>query len=131
MPRTPLALILALTVMALTAHGPSWAHHSFVTRYDSKRLVTVSGTISSVSYANPHIFFDLTGSTKSGGQATWRVETEGILAARAKGLTEAVLKEGARVTVTGWLGRESPGEIGLKSIRLPNGRTISMRNSAR
>lgn len=123
-----LCLILALAALP---HGPLRAHHTFVTKYDSSKLITVSGTITSVSYSNPHIFFDLTGKTKSGSEVTWRVETEGILAARAKGLTEQVLKEGARATVTGWLGRASAGEMGLKSISFPGGRTISMRKSAR
>lgn len=131
MPRAPLALLALFLIAALPLPGPTQAHHTFVTKYDSNKLVTVSGTITSVSYANPHIFFDVAGKTKSGGEATWRVETEGILAARAKGLTEAVLKEGARVTVTGWLGRESAGEIGLKSITFAGGRSIAMRKTAR
>ncbi|MGD9669669.1 MAG: DUF6152 family protein [Hyphomicrobiaceae bacterium] len=131
MPRMFPGLWLLPVLAALPLQGPVKAHHTFVTRYDSSKLVTVSGTITSVSFTNPHIFFDLSGKAKSGGEVTWRIETEGILAARAKGLTEQVLKAGASVTVTGWLGRESAAEIGLKSISLQGGRTISMRKSAR
>lgn len=125
---------VCLLLLALAILPPSdlaRAHHTFVTKYDSNKLVTVSGTITSVSYTNPHIFFEISGKTKSGGEATWRIETEGIVAARAKGLTEQVLTEGARVSVTGWAGRDSAAAIGLKSISLPDGRTISLRKSAR
>lgn len=131
MPRLLLALLAVLTLATFSAFGPVLAHHTFVTKYDAKKLVTVSGTISSVSYANPHIFFDLTGKTRSGSEVTWRVETEGILATRAKGLTQADLKEGARATVTGWAARDNPAEIGLKTIRFGSGRTITMRKTAR
>ena len=131
MPRALFAVLVIAGLAAMSLQAPTLAHHTFVTKYDSNKLVTVSGTIASVSYVNPHIFFEVSGTTKSGGTSTWRIETEGILAARAKGLTEAVLKDGARDTVTGWLGRDNPGEIGLKSITFAGGRTISMRKTAR
>lgn len=119
---------LVLPVLVLVTGGVSAsAHHTFVTKYDSARQLTISGTIGNVRYSNPHIFFDVTGKNGS----TWTVETEGILAARAKGLTEGLLKEGAQVTVTGWAGRDKSAEMGLKSITFSGGRSISMRNTAR
>ena len=129
--RAVAALLLSLPIVLVPLQRTVLAHHTFVTKYDAKKLVTVSGTITSVSYSNPHIFFDLTGTSKSGGTVTWRIETEGILAARAKGLTDAVLKEGARARVTGWLARDGGGEIGLKTITIAGKRTISMRKTAR
>ncbi len=131
MPRLLLALSIILALAALSPIPTVLAHHTFLTKYDSNKLITVSGTIRSVSYANPHIFFDLKGRSRSGSEVTWRVETEGILAARAKGLTQALLKEGVRATVTGWAGRDNGAEIGLKGIRIGNARTISMRKTAR
>lgn len=134
MPRAfPLVLLCCVTAALLTPglRQTAEAHHTFVTKYDSNKLVTVSGTIASVSYSNPHIFFDLTGKTTSGGEVTYHIETEGIPAARAKGLTEAVLKEGAHATISGWAGRESNTEIGLKSISFAGGRSITMRKTAR
>lgn len=124
--RPALAAAALLSAFAL----PTAAHHTFVTKYDPNKLVTVTGTVGNVAYANPHIFFDITGKTKAGSEATWRVETEGILAARGKGLTQTLLQDGAKATVTGWLARDNPGEIGLKSISV-GGRAISMRNTAR
>ncbi|MCB1521267.1 MAG: hypothetical protein KDJ37_11930 [Hyphomicrobiaceae bacterium] len=122
--------LVALAIVSAAAIDSVRAHHSYVSKYDAKRLVKVSGVVANVRYANPHIYFDVVVATKSGTEATWTIETEGILAARGKGLTEALLKEGARATVTGWAGRGGSAEMGLKSITI-GGRTIAMRNTAR
>ncbi|MDX2259670.1 MAG: DUF6152 family protein [Hyphomicrobiaceae bacterium] len=105
--------------------GPSVAHHSFVTKYDGQRVVTLKGTIGAVSFTNPHIFFFI--STANG---TWRVETESIPKVAGKGLTEALLQDGAEATVTGWPARDGSAEVGLKSITI-KGRTITIRTTAR
>ncbi len=134
MPSLPsLRRCLAAVVLALAVLAPKSAveaHHTFVTKYDSAKLITVSGVVSSVSYTNPHIFFQVAATGKAGGQVTWTVETEGVLAARGKGLTEGLLQEGAKVSVSGWVGREGGTELGLKSITV-GGKTIQMRNTAR
>jgi hypothetical protein len=114
--------IVSLTV-ALAA--PAGAHHSYVSKYDGSKIVRVAGTVSSVSYKNPHIFFTL--STASG---SWSIETESISVARNAGLTDAVLKEGAAATVTGWPSKSGGGQMGLKSISI-GGRTLTLRGSAR
>jgi len=106
--------------------GSSQAHHSYVTKYDPKKPATISGVISSVSYTNPHIFFSV---QTSGG--TWRVETESIPKARARGLTPARLKTGRKVRVSGWRARSGGGSLGLRSISFVGGKSITMRRSPR
>lgn len=115
---------LVCTVPLLTATVA--AHHSYVSKYDGSRTIQLAGVIGSVSYANPHIFFDL--DTANG---TWRVETESIPAARGRGLTEERLRTGAAVVVTGWPARDKSGALGLGTIRFKNGPTIKMRGTAR
>ena len=101
------------------------AHHSYVGKYDPKKSITISGTVSSVSYTNPHIFFSV---TTSGG--TWRVETESIQKARARGLTENLLATGKKARVTGWRARSGEAAIGMRTITI-GGKSITMRNTAR
>lgn len=122
--------VAAFAIALLAPLGIANAHHTFVTKYDGAKPVTISGVVTSVSYANPHIFFQVSAPGKSGGETTWTIETEGVLAARGKGLTEAVLKEGAKASVTGWLARDGGAELGLKSITV-GGKTVQMRNTAR
>lgn len=120
------AVAAVFVAAAVATVGPGQAHHSYVTKYDPKKPATISGVVSSVSYANPHIFF---GVTTSGG--TWRVETESIPKARAKGLTPALLKSGAKVRVSGWRARSGGGALGMRSITFIGKRTITMRRSPR
>lgn len=115
---------LSLAVVALSA--PGLAHHSYVTKYDSSKLTRLSGTIGTVSYTNPHIFFAL-----DAGGTSWNVETESISVARANGLTEALLVTGAKAAITGWPSREKSAEIGLSTITFEGKATITMRRTAR
>lgn len=118
--------VAALLALAAVTTIPAAAHHSYVTKYDSAKLIKLTGTVGSVSYQNPHIFFAF----DAAGTA-WTVETESISVARANGLTEAVLKEGAKATLTGWPSREKSAELGLSTITFDGRATISMRRTAR
>lgn len=107
---------VALALTLLTA--PLGAHHSYVTKYDPAKFATIKGVIAGVEYRNPHIFFDLAVTNRDGSTTTWRVETESIAKAQAKGLKESVLSIGSAATVTGWIARDKTAAIGLKSVRI-------------
>ncbi len=120
------------TAVAIAVLGgvPAVAHHSYVSQYDAKKRISIEGQVGSVSYQNPHIFFDLAVANGSGGSTTWRVETEGIPKARAKGLSESVLRDGAKARVTGWPARDGSAAIGLGSITI-GGKSITIRSTPR
>lgn len=117
---------LASLALFLLAAQPAPAHHTYVTKYDSAKLIDVSGIVSSVSFTNPHIFF-----TVDAGSKSWIVETESLSVANAKGLKASLLKEGAKVKLKGWPARDGSPTMGLKSITFPGGPTILMRGTAR
>ena len=120
------AVLASLLLSSSIGHSPALAHHTFVTKYDGSKVVTVSGVVSSVSFSNPHIRFQVQG---NGG--SWTVETESVCAAKGRGLTQSVLKEGAKVTVTGWRARDGSAQLGLKSISITGGPSVTMRSTAR
>ncbi len=117
------ALVVILTASAATT---SLAHHTYVTKYDSAKKITLSGTVENVRFSNPHIFFDL-----ETAKGSWAIETESIAVAKAKGLTTTHLKSGAKATVTGWPARGGGAELGLSSIAFSDGPTILMRGTPR
>ena len=123
---------LLLAVLALSLSAPAaLAHHSFVGNYDGAKLVSLRGVITNVRYYNPHIFFDLAVTHRNGTRSRWKVETESIPLSRKRGLTRGSLKAGAKVTVRGWPARNGSRSVGLKSIVLPNGKTVHVRKTAR
>jgi hypothetical protein len=119
-------MLFAACLLALGPAFPVLAHHSFVAKYDSAKKVRLSGTVGSVRLGNPHSYFEL-----QTGSGSWTIETEGVTAAGAKGLTAAVLKTGVKASVTGWPARGGSAQLGLSSISIQGGPTISMRGSAR
>ena len=112
-------------IFMIAALAPAAAHHTYVTKYDSSKKMTLSGTVSGVRFQNPHIFFDLT----AGGK-TWKVETESLSVAKSSGLTEQLLVEGAKATVSGWPARSGAAELGLNTIQV-GAKSLTLRRTAR
>jgi Family of unknown function (DUF6152) len=110
---------------------PTAAHHSYVPKYNPAKKIRLKGVITSVSYFNPHIFFNVDVKTRSGRTVNWRVETESISLARKAGLTQARMPIGGRVTLTGWQSRSGAAEMGLATYRLRRGRRITVRRTPR
>ena len=117
-------IVFALIAMLASVY-PAAAHHTYVTKYDSSKKLTFTGTISNVHYQNPHIFFDL-----NAGGKTWTIETESLPVAKSSGLTEQILIDGAKATVSGWPARDGTAGLGLNTIQL-GGKSLTMRRTAR
>lgn len=120
------AIALSVSVMIGAMPAAVRAHHTYVTKYNSAEMRRLSGTVTSVSFGNPHIHFVL-----ETAKGTWSIETESIPVAKAKGLTGNLLKVGAKVAVTGWPARSGAAELGLSSITFSGGPTVKMRGTAR
>lgn len=117
-------IVFALIAMLASVY-PAAAHHTYVTKYDSSKKLTFTGTISNVHYQNPHIFFDL-----NAGGKTWTIETESLPVAKSSGLTEQILIDGAKATVSGWPARDGTAGLGLNTIQI-GGKSLTMRRTAR
>ncbi|HKZ97534.1 MAG TPA: DUF6152 family protein [Hyphomicrobiaceae bacterium] len=125
MSRARLLLSLVIGLALLAPLAPGHAHHTFVTKFDGSKTIRLAGVVTSVSYSNPHIHFQV-----QVGGTTWTVETESISAARGHGLTQNVLKAGAKVTIAGWPARDGSPALGLHSISISGGPSMTMRRTA-
>jgi len=90
----------------LLAAMPVLAHHSFMAEYDESRLITLSGTITKVSWKNPHVTFDLDAKDESGKVTNWELELGSPNALLSHGWKVDSLKQGTRVSVTGFGARD-------------------------
>jgi hypothetical protein len=91
---------LEIAVAACFAATPALAHHSMAI-YDETSTVTVDGTIREFRFANPHAQATLDVVGSDGVSRQWTVEFEGRFALAVFGWTEATLKPGERVLVSG------------------------------
>jgi uncharacterized protein DUF6152 len=96
-------LVLGLAVAALAV--PVAAHHSWTAEYDSKKPVTVKGTVSKVEWTNPHTHFYVDATDASGKVTTWNFEMASTPALERGGWSRKTLPVGTQVVVEGFAGR--------------------------
>ena len=129
--RTAATCFVSLTVLTIAGVPGASAHHSYVTKYDPAKMVTIKGTVTSVRFHNPHIFFSIMVKNRGGGESEWRIETESVQMVRARGLTKAKLRIGSTVTLTGWRARNGGAEVGLARIKPAGSGWINIRSRPR
>ena len=94
----PLLACAAVLVTGQTAD----AHHSFAAVYDGEKPVTLSGTVASVEWTNPHIHFSIDVRGEDGAVTQWRFEGyPPNMLVRQGWQRDVTLKRGDAVTVFG------------------------------
>ena len=89
-------VILALVCAAV----PVSAHHSWPVSYT--QLVTVKGTVTEFTWANPHPMITLEVRTNDGGTEKWLVGGPAINRMEANGWTKTTIKPGDMITGIGY-----------------------------
>ena len=112
----------ALVALGLTA-GTVAAHHGW-TQYDEKKTVTVTGTITEASYANPHGSIRL--QSDSGDGKAWRAVLAPPSRMKSRGLSQDMLKTGSVATLVGYPHRQHGDEMRAERITIA-GKTIELR----
>ncbi len=92
------ALAAALSLWA----APALPHHSFTVAFDEQRPVSIEGVITEVKWENPHSWIFVETKRPDGAAEQWRFETQPPNTLRRNGVTAALLKPGARVTLKGY-----------------------------
>jgi hypothetical protein len=100
------------------------AHHSFAAVFDASRPVKLTGTITRVEWANPHIWFYVNVTEDDGRLAEWGFSgaPPGVLMRR--GITKDALKIGAVVNVEGFLARDGSRNASGGRVTFPDGRNV-------
>jgi hypothetical protein len=100
---------------------PLLGHHSFAAEYDSGTPVTLSGTITKVEWTNPHAYVYLDVKTEDGKVVNWGIEGYPPNTLRRTGFSRNALKEGDKVTITGWRARDNAARMAAREVTLPDG----------
>jgi hypothetical protein len=73
--RTRLAIVIGLASLAVS--GRALAHHSFAAEFDANQPITLTGTVTKLEWANPHIWFFMDVKNKDGSVSNWGFEMGG------------------------------------------------------
>ena len=95
-------IVLKAGAGLLLAAAPILAHHSFMAEYDESRLITLSGTVTKVSWKNPHVTMNLDVKDESGNVTNWELELASPNGLLSQGWKVDSLRQGTHVVVSGF-----------------------------
>jgi hypothetical protein len=111
-----------LLLAAMTAAAPvaALAHHGW-SSYDADRTITHQGTLTELSWGNPH------GTAKVQYQGrVWDVILAPTRRMEARGLTEEMVRPGQRITLVGYPRRDGTAEMRIERVIVGN-QTVELR----
>ena len=118
--------VLILTVgLSLVMGGPIVrAHHSEAAEYDASKPVKVTGALSKVEWANPHVWFYIDVTETDGKVTTWGFSTQPPGALIRRGVTKDALKIGAVVNVEGIRARDGSNNGSMRRLTFADGTQV-------
>ena len=109
-------------VMLMSAAYPLSAHHSWPV--NMSQLVTVKGTVTDFTWANPHPMITLEVRTTDGAIEKWLVGGPAINRMEAKGWYKATVKPGDTITGIGYQFADGQKVIRLERVVLADGKEM-------
>jgi DNA/RNA endonuclease YhcR with UshA esterase domain len=119
-----LFLPVAVMIGFLSVAVPMFAHHGQAT-YDETKLATVTGTVSSFQFSNPHAQLVLNVKDDKGNIEKWVGEGTSPNMLVREGWDRKTIKPGDQITATGHPARNGTNSMRIEKIVLPNGRELT------
>ena len=123
--------VVSLMTLAWLASWPAQAHHSVAAEFDVSKQAELSGVITHVWFANPHVRYQLTVTSADGTSAEWELQGGNITGLLRVGWTEDSLRVGDRVTASGDLGWNGAQKLRIREVVTADGRVVPPRNRPR
>lgn len=99
-----------VAILALVINVAS-AHHPFSVNYDATKFATLTGKVAAVQWTNPHVVVALDVESGDGKTERWMIEGCPPNKLRRQGWDKDSLREGDRITVSGWHARDDTLKI--------------------
>jgi len=113
---------LAMVVGALLVSASLSAHHSWPVSYS--KMVTVKGTVTALSWENPHPMISLDVRGNDGKVEKWSVGGPAITRMEASGWTRNTLKVGDVITGIGYQFGDGQKIIRLEKVVMADGKEL-------
>ena len=114
LPRVVVLLAAALGIM------PAAAHHSWA-RYDGDHVITVTGSITSIEWASPHVVVHFAVPADAAEPTPWTMEMDPPTLLNRYGLRHDTLKAGMQIKLTGVRARSGAPMMRAVTIEVDDG----------
>jgi hypothetical protein len=111
-------LVLLATAGLLAAALPVVAHHSFKAEYDETKPIMLKGTITKITWNNPHVMMYLDVKSDDGKVANWELELASPNGLMSQGWKVDSLKQGDQVSVSGFRARDGSNLASIRKVTL-------------
>jgi hypothetical protein len=115
---------ITFCLVALLAASPARAHHAFAVEFDSSKCADLTGTLTKVSYENPHAYIFVDGKNAAGEVVPMTFQLSSTSNLKRGGATYAALNASVskEVTVRGCLSRNgTDNRYAASFIKLADG----------
>lgn len=120
-----------IVAMCVVTAASLWAHHSPSAEFDMTKRITLTGTLTSVDWVNPHIKVAMEVKSESGKVENWSFESNPPAWFRRVGVGRADLAKaiGQTVKVEGVRAKDASFYGYLQKIIMPDGTSLELVNA--
>jgi len=110
----------------MAAALPVFAHHGFQAEYDGSKIIFITGTLTKVDWANPHIYVHVDAKDDQGNVTSWMFEGSATTLVERNGThrSDLVSNIGKTVTVRATPGRNGITRGAAETIKVEGGREL-------
>ena len=108
-----------------------YAHHSLAAEYDTKKPVSLAGTLVKLDWRNPHAWIYLDVKNADGAVERWQCELGSPNAMTRAGFGPESVKEGDEIVLDGILAKDASKTCSTRVVKSKDGRTLLSQTEAR
>jgi hypothetical protein len=115
-------MIGALLVVA--AAQPLSAHHSLAAEFNTKKTVTLRGTVTRLEWTNPHVRVYVDVKDDQGTPQHWQCEGGSPSTLTRNGWNKDSVTPNDQITIEGLLAKDGSKTCNARMVTLPDGRSV-------